>query len=239
MGIKLKGEMIMEKIYGYKEKDIVGLAEFIFARKGGTLSSAFSEYAKKSGKAKGTVRNLYYALAKKSNSDKEFCQKYFGGNPLEVGKIVEFNEEEEQRLIKAILKEKLSGKSVRKAISILASGDEKIALRYQNKFRNCLKNNPEKIEKLTRELISENKNYRQEITLPNDTAERIKRVKSEINGLVDKISISLRKENEKLKVKITYLQAENLKLQRELSKKAQSDLALKYFIRKDGNSVFN
>jgi hypothetical protein len=64
----------MEKIYGYKEKDVIGLAEFL--KKKGTLnlSETFVEYGRENGKAKGTVRNLYYALAKRSNFDKEFCQ---------------------------------------------------------------------------------------------------------------------------------------------------------------------
>ncbi len=135
----------MEKIYGYKEKDVKGLAEFIKSRKNGTLSGAFSEYAIKAGKAQGTVRNLYYAVAKKSIVDDEFCQKYLDGKPLSVSKIESFDENEERKLVSDILKEKLKGRSVRSVILEMAEGDYKKALRYQNKFRNATRANPELI----------------------------------------------------------------------------------------------
>ena len=89
----------MNKIYGYKEKDVVGLAQFLLERDKGSLSSKFNEYAMLSGKAKGTVRNLYYALAKKSKEDKDFCNKILNGKQLNVGKIVEFSESEEKQFI--------------------------------------------------------------------------------------------------------------------------------------------
>jgi hypothetical protein len=66
----------MEKIYGYKEKDVFALANFIKEKGELPLSTLFERFGAINGKAKGTVRNLYYALAKKSNADKEFCQKY-------------------------------------------------------------------------------------------------------------------------------------------------------------------
>ena len=81
----------MEKIYGYKEKDVLGLAEFIKNRGNASLSSVFEKYGLASGKAKGTVRNLYYALAKFSSENQEFCDKYLDGKPLKVSKIIEFN----------------------------------------------------------------------------------------------------------------------------------------------------
>ena len=56
----------MEGIYGYKEKDVIGLAKFIDERKGQSLSKTFESYAVISGKAKGTVRNLYYGILKEN-----------------------------------------------------------------------------------------------------------------------------------------------------------------------------
>ncbi len=229
----------MEKIYGYKEKDVLGLAEFILSRKGGTLSNAFNEYALINGKAQGTIRNLYYALAKKSREDSDFCQKYFGGKPLSVGKIVEFDKDEEEKLVKDILREKLNGNSVRSAISKLANGDQKKALRYQNKFRNCLKNNPELVEKISEELCSienfEENKVKKEPILFSQT----RKIKSQINGLIDKTFSLLRKENDKLRTKNAYLERENGKLKQELGLKSTADNALRYFIKKDGNRVFN
>ena len=79
----------MEKIYGYKQDDVVLLAEYLKNRRGGSLSKVFYEYGKMHNKATGTVRNLYYALAKKSAEDEQFCNKYFDGVPLKVSKIVD------------------------------------------------------------------------------------------------------------------------------------------------------
>ena len=71
----------MEKIYGYKEKDIVGLANFIKERNNQSLSSLFESYSIKSGKAKGTIRNLYYELAKKARKIKTFAINILMANP--------------------------------------------------------------------------------------------------------------------------------------------------------------
>jgi hypothetical protein len=142
---KLVKEHNMEKIYGYKEKDVLGLAQFIKNRGNASLSSVFEKYGLASGKAKGTVRNLYYALAKVSRQDDEFCKKYLNGKSLSVNQIVEFSSDEEQSLIDSILLERAQGKSVRSIIMNMANGDSRLALRYQNKYRNALKNKPNRI----------------------------------------------------------------------------------------------
>ncbi len=147
----------MEKIYGYKERDIVGLAEFLKSRGSESLTKVFESYALKYGKAKGTVRNLYYALAKLSKEDQRFCQEYLGGQPISVSPIIEFDDGEERSLIKKIISAKCDGKSVRRAINDLAEGDSKRALRYQNKYRNAIKNKPTLINEIVDELESEGK----------------------------------------------------------------------------------
>lgn len=209
----------MEKIYGYKEKDVVGLAEFLKERGNQSLTKVFQNYGEKFGKAKGTVRNLYYALAKRSQTDEEFCNKYLDGKPLSVGKIIEFNDCEERALIKTVLKEKALGKSVRSAIMGITSGDAKTSLRYQNKYRNALKNKPELITEVIEELKSEGvivqnpskgdaKNFLSE--------ENFNKLKGEINNLVAKIALKEKKDNEYLKEKILILEKENLRLRRAL-----------------------
>ena len=156
-------------------------------------------------KAKGTVRNLYYALAKLSKENPEFTKEYLGGKSLSVNKIVEFSECEERQLVKKILIAKSNGKSVRSEIMHLAGGDGKIALRLQNKYRNAVKNSPELIESIKKELLlsgivlknsaSSSKNY----ALPDGQFERLK---TEINNLVAKISVKTQRENEFLKERI-------------------------------------
>lgn len=209
----------MEKIYGYKEKDVIQLAKFISERKDKTLTKTFNEFAVEHGKSKGTVRNLYYALAKLSNKDQEFCDKYLNGQPIFVSEVENFSKEQEKELVKKVLLLKHQGKSVRNAINLLANGDAKLALRYQNKYRNFIKTKREELNLLLEEIKKENG-----VTIELETIKtqeyfnefQLKRLKAEINGLVSRISQDLQKENQMLKERINFLQNENLKLNRLL-----------------------
>lgn len=209
----------MEKLYGYKEKDVILLAEFINTRRNNTLTKTFNEFAIEHGKSKGTVRNLYYALAKLSNKDTEFCETYLGGEPIKVSEVENFTNKEEKDLVKQVLLLKNDGKSVRSAINELAKGDLKLALRYQNKYRNFIKNKKEELENLLEEIKRE-KGVEIELETKDNQVTfneiQIKRLKSEINGLVNRISLDLQRENKTLKERIEFLQKENLKLSRLL-----------------------
>jgi len=129
---------------------------------------------------------------------------------------VEFNEDEEKQLIKSVLLKKEEGVSVRGAIMELAEGDAKKALRYQNKFRNALKRKPRLVAEVVHELKAEGKDVKDvvvkssPVSLISET--QFKHLKTEINGLVARISESVRKENEYLKNRIVSLERENLKL---------------------------
>ncbi len=222
----------MEKIYGYKEKDIVCLAEFLKLRNNQSLSKVFESYGEKFGKAKGTVRNLYYAVAKRSAEDSEFCNKYLDGKPLSVGKIIEFGEKEESDLIKKVLIAKLKGRSARSCVMDLAEGDAKIALRYQNKFRNAVKQKPQLIKDITKQLANEG----YDITKLNDRSEKqvisdenFERLKDAINLMVAKIAVRERKENQELKERVSALEKENLRLCTALYGDPKGINAIKFF----------
>ena len=133
---------------------------------------------------------------------------------------------------------KKQGRSVRSAIMELADGDAKLALRYQNKFRNAMKSNPELVKKIALEIGDNADEFS-----PNNFSGAIsdaqfKRVKSEINGLVDRISLKVRKENVLLKERIGILERENQKLYALLVDKNKAD-AIKYFRLKDQRSLLN
>lgn len=233
----------MEKIYGYKEKDIIGLANFIKERKNQSLSNLFESYSIKSGKAKGTIRNLYYELAKKSAQDKNFCDKYFNGKPLKVSIIKEFNSEEERSLIKQILIGKTKGKSVRSIIMGLSNGDGKTALRLQNKYRNAIKNNKDKVSEIILELQNEGYEIK-ELNKKKNTFisdENFEKLKNEINNLFSRISQKERKENEFLKEKILILEKENLRLYNLLYSKGNVNPKAKDFFSRGGemNNLLN
>lgn len=220
----------MAKIYGYKDKDVIGLAQFILERKGGSLTETFRLYSLKTGKAHGTVRNMYYALAKHSVKDKEFTQKYLGGNTLAVGKIEEFTKAEEQELVTKILEKKEQGMSVRSAINELAGGDMKLALRYQNKYRNLIKQNPSISGKTAQGAGVTGLKSGEDCQV---SASQYLKLKKEIDGLVGRIAQKVRRENELLKARIEVLELENLRLNNLLYASENAKGALS-FLRPNG-----
>ena len=231
----------MEKIYGYKEKDIIGLAQFIKQNSNKSLTSVFNEYALINGKAQGTIRNLYYALAKRSLVDKEFCNKYLQGKPIIVSKITQFDGDEQAKLIEQVVIAKQQGKSIRKQILDLANGDAKLALRYQNKYRNIVKNNPEVISNALNKLGAMSVDrIKQQTNKPNLISDKqLERLKSEIDSLVDKISFKLRRENDCLKRRITILESENLRLNAMLQKTERGIKAKNFFDFVNGKEYIN
>lgn len=232
----------MEKIYGYKEKDIIGLAKYLEVNKGRSLSSVFQGFADVHGKAKGTVRNMYYALAKYSTKDKEFCDKYLGGKPLSVSKIVEFDPNEEKELVKKVLSGRKEGRSARSVIMELSDGDIKKALRYQNKYRNAVKNNVRLVSEVIAELRSDG---REDfiITEPKmkETVSDVqfKRLKAEIDNLIGRISAKLRRENEYLKSRVATLELENIRLNNLLYGNNKAIDAIKFIGRHSDKNVLN
>lgn len=223
----------MEKLYGYKQSDVIGLAEFLRERKGENLSQTFSQYALKSGKAKGTIRNLYYALAKLSKENVEFRDRFLGGEQINVNQIIEFDGEQERTLLKQVLIKTNQGKSVRSAINELSGGDGKVALRYQNKYRSVVKTKPELVKDVIEEMrrdgteIKDKKLSKQQAPIIKD--EQFIKLKSEINSLVARISQKERKENEFLKARIRILESENLRLKNLLYKDGTDHKSLGYF----------
>ncbi len=185
----------MNKINGYTEDEARAFVQYIYAgrRAGRTLSVLFDGYAKKSGRAKGSVRNYYYALLR--STDNKEVRKLLRGTGLKAEPIRAFSDEETDKLLRSILTEKSKGISVRRAVLNLAGGDDKLMLRYQNKYRNVLTKQPDRMQQLMRECGVE------------DGARR--RVEKEIDGLYDRLASSLREENERLQARVKRLTEEN------------------------------
>ena len=200
----------MSKIYGYKEKDVKDLYAFLKENEGKSLSEIFYLFGLKRGKSKGTVRNLYYAMAKKSREDELFRNEFSGGEILTVKQNEKFKNSEEKELISKILALKAQGKSVRSAVNILSFGDMKLALRYQNKYRSVMKKNAEKSENVSRGAAALLKKIRPSeiISQANFSDDYLIALKSEINGLYDRLFSGLKRENEYLKKKISALEKE-------------------------------
>ena len=197
----------MTKIIGYTEEEAKNLVEYIKEgkRKGKTLTYLFETYGLKHGRAKGSVRNYYYALMKNEKKDERIV-RMLDGSDLAVEKIKEFTQEEADEAIRSILAEKSKGVSVRRAIFNLSGGDDKLMLRLQNKYRNTLKKQPERIAEIAEELgyeeeaaraLQKRGNEREKPTADREFLRR--RLESEINALYDRLAQALKAENERLR----------------------------------------
>ena len=195
----------MNKINGYTEEEAKRLVEYVSdgKREGKTLSGLFASYAQKTGRAKGSVRNYYYALLR-STGDKR-VRSILSGKDLKAEKIIPFSEEETDRILKEILLQKSRGVSVRRAVLNLSKGNDKLMLRYQNKYRNVAGKEPERIERLMREC-----------GLKTESDDARKRIEEEINGLYDKLAASIKEENKRLTTLIKRLTDENALLRLQL-----------------------
>lgn len=213
---------------------------------GASLSSVFRFFAEKSGKASGSVRNAYYAamktaglgvsaglnesrepnenLSRKDGTkdikdiigakrDEKKPPEIFRG--LKVNKIVAFNECETDALVKKVLTGVTFGKSVRRAISEISEG-EKEALRNQNKYRNTLKRDKPRVERLRKEIISEVGKCYDPYPKPPARDELLGDLKKEINDFYDRIASRVRIENTLLKHELNACRAENAKLKAQL-----------------------
>lgn len=184
----------MNKINGYTEEEATGLIEYIYTGKnaGKTLSYLFETYGKEHSRAKGSVRNYYYSLLKLKGDER--VDRLLEGKDLQAGSIRPFTEEETDEMLKKIFMEKRKGYSVRRAIMNVAQGDGRLMLRMQNKYRNLLKKQPERLEKAAQEAgIFDRSDFLQ------------RKLEREIDELYSRIALDLRKENERLKAELENL----------------------------------
>ncbi len=186
----------MNKINGYTEEEATGLIEYIYTGKnaGKTLSYLFETYGKEHSRAKGSVRNYYYAFLKKREDSR--VKRILEGKDLSAGEIKPFTEEETDEMLKKVLAERKKGVSVRRAIINVSGGDEKLMLRMQNKYRNLLKKQPERVARAAQEAgIPEEKSFLQ------------RKLEREIDALYSRLAIDLRKENDRLRAELEKLRS--------------------------------
>ncbi|MBQ9481894.1 MAG: hypothetical protein IJU84_07005 [Clostridia bacterium] len=193
----------MKKFHGFTDDEIRALALLAeTARKNnGKLSDVFAEFARKTGRAKGSVRNFYYEFLRACGEDESLAKEYFSSAP-KVNRARAFDEEETNKLLLAVREGRRENKSVRRSIIELAGGDEKLTLRYQNKYRSLAKSKAGEGESAEKFL----------------PVSAVRRVKAEINALVERIALSVRDENDRLKKKADLLEQENAMLKGILGK---------------------
>ena len=140
--------------------------------------------------------------------------KLLDGSELSVEKIREFTEEETDEALRSILAEKSKGISVRRAIFNLSGGDDKLMLRLQNKYRNTLKKEPERIAEiatemgLSEEMLHRKRNKTAQVQGLPDRDFLRRRLENEINALYDRLAQALKVENERLRLENASLKEE-------------------------------
>lgn len=192
-----------EKINGYTVDEAKELVNFMSEGKkeGKALSYLFESFGHSHGRAKGSVRNYYYALLKERDDDR--VVRLLDGSELSVEKIRSFTKEETDEVLRSVLAEKAKGMSVRKAIKNIAKGDEKLMLRLQNKYRNLLKKQPELVKRTAAEMgvsAALKPGMKEKSVLQ-------RRLEEEINALCDRLLQPLKEENARLKDELERMRA--------------------------------
>lgn len=197
----------MDKINGYGIQEAKALIDFVSEgkKRGESLSRLFGEYGKRCGRAAGSVRNYYYQFLK---SEDVRAKEILRGKRLRAEKIRAFTDAERDEMLKKILSERSKGYSVRRSIANICAGNEKLMLRYQNKYRNLIKKQPALIEETAKEMGLET-------VMPARRSDFLqRRLEREINDLYDRLAVALREENDRLKKAVERLTEENEILRR-------------------------
>lgn len=111
---------------------------------GRPLKAVFDEVAAANGRRPNSVRNFYYARVKESN----------GGSYTHKRAFLPFTDEEAELLVEEVLRAQANGESVRSCTLRLANGSDRAMLRYQNKYRALLKNNPALVRRVSNALAA-------------------------------------------------------------------------------------
>ena len=101
---------------------------------GKPLKSAFERVAELTGRQPNSIRNYYYVRIKSLDESDEL---FMGATAF-----VPFTESEVRELLKTILVNQAKGMSVRACTMMMGKNDTSKMLRYQNKYRAVIKNNP-------------------------------------------------------------------------------------------------
>lgn len=105
------------------------------------LKTVFERIAEQTGRRPNSIRNYYYAQARRREGEQE-----------RVARFVPFSQEEVDWLMEQVLIARAAGQSVRACLQKLSGGDHCLMLRYQNKYRAVIKNKPEYVREIVEKL---------------------------------------------------------------------------------------
>lgn len=114
---------------------------------GQPLKAVFEQVAAATGRRPNSIRNYYYARIKEDDER----GRLLGQNAA----FVPFTEEEIENLLRTVLSEQAKGVSVRACTLAMGNGDNKLMLRYQNKYRSLIKSNPQLVKQVIAKMQQE------------------------------------------------------------------------------------
>jgi len=124
-----------------EEEDALLFAEAEKARNQcAPLKAVFESIARQTGRQPNSIRNYYYARVKQGGPDGN-CMPH---NPA----FVPFTQQEAEELLTTVLSAQAQGISVRTCTLNMGNGDNRAMLRYQNKYRSLIRNNPELVKQV-------------------------------------------------------------------------------------------
>lgn len=133
------------------EEDKLLFEEVKKAREAGrSLKSAFDRMENLTGRKSNSIRNYYYVRIRDEdimNTYSECVEK--------PSSFIPFEESEVKSMLKRLLSDQAKGISVRASTMALGNGDTTTMLRFQNKYRSVIKNNPEFVKTVMAEMESE------------------------------------------------------------------------------------
>ena len=142
-----------EKIFGWSFSLAKSLIMSVLQNDGKPLTFVFKKFALENSRATHSVRNYYYKLEQSLKADKKLLSR-FNLSKKEVEKLFNshhFSSVTEKELLYKILPLE-NQKSVRSACLKLAKNDTNLMVRYQNKYRNLIKNKKAEVIKVMEEL---------------------------------------------------------------------------------------
>lgn len=150
---------------------------------GKSLSQAFEFMGSATGRTANSVRNYYYSQAKVFELVPEIAQSFGIKCPtVRRDSFKEFTDGEVRELVKAVLIGLAKGSSVRKTVYALASGNAKIALRLQNKYRSVLRTHKNWVTGVMAELSREGVEF-VDPYMKNKKTDNIERLNEYIKGM--------------------------------------------------------
>lgn len=203
----------MAKMTQTQIKQLMDLA-YQAKNKGESLSKVFEDFARQTGRAQGSIRNVYYSSLKQTSSDEKYKKSVLGEKDLSVAKIISFEDYETDYLLEKILTGVTFGKSVRRVISEMTE-NPKLALRYQNKYRNVIRFDRQRVQAVREKIIEDYGKCYDPYKESAQSDVLLAKLKREINSLCERIALEQREENQKLKQKIQELEKERNELLRQ------------------------